>query len=280
MKSMSAALQAHYSLGTTTLATCWKATLVNGTVIASTSLDQDLVFDGVTYTATNSYYPSNIDSSLELNPDNLEVDGFLASPLISDDDIYSGLWDYATIELFEVNYRDLAMGKNILRKGTLGQVKAGRSSFTAELRGVMQAYTNTIVRITTKNCTADLGDERCTVDLSTCSVLGSVTTTSSNRNITAAATGQVINFFTGGKITFASGLNTGLTMEVKNNPAENVFELYSQMPFAIAIGDTFIVSAGCAKRFTEDCKNKFNNVLNFRGFPHLPGSDAYKYGGQ
>ncbi len=41
----------------------------------------------------------------------------------------------------------------------------------------------------------------------------------------------------------------------------------------IQVGDTFDVIAGCRKRLTEDCKVKFNNVLNFQGEPHLPGID-------
>ena len=38
-------------------------------------------------------------------------------------------------------------------------------------------------------------------------------------------------------------------------------------------GDTFTVTAGCDKRFAT-CRSKFDNQLNFRGFPHLPGNDA------
>ena len=44
------------------------------------------------------------------------------------------------------------------------------------------------------------------------------------------------------------------------------------MPKPLAPGDTFVVTAGCDKRF-ETCTSKFANALNFRGFPHLPGND-------
>jgi uncharacterized phage protein (TIGR02218 family) len=279
MKTMSAALKAHYALGTTTLATCWKATLTNGAVIASTSLDQDLVIDAVTYLSASSYRASNVDSSSELNPDNLELDGFLASPQISDADIYSGLWDYAAIELFEVNYRDLTTGKNILRQGTLGQVKAGRSTFTAELRGVMQAYTRTIVRLTTKHCTAELGDERCTKALGPLTVVGTVDSVSANRVLFSAVRTEAANWFTGAKLTLTSGLNSGLSMEVKSSQLGSL-TLQEAMPEVVAAGDIYSVYAGCTKRFVEDCQTKHNNVINFRGFPHLPGNAAYKYGGQ
>jgi uncharacterized phage protein (TIGR02218 family) len=274
MKAMSAALKAHYALGTTTLATCWKATLTDGTVVAATSLDRDLVFDGITYLANASYTPSDIDSTAELNPDNLEVAGFLASPAITEADVQSGRWDYAAIELFEVNYADLSMGKNVLRSGTLGEVRAGRATFTAELRGLMQAYSRTIVRLTTKDCTADLGDARCKVALATFTVTGVVESVSGNRVITDAARTEAANWFTAGKLTFTSGLNTGLSMEVKQSGAGQI-ALHQSMPFAIAVGDSYTLYAGCTKRFTEDCQTKFTNGVNFRGFPHLPGSKVY-----
>jgi len=40
----------------------------------------------------------------------------------------------------------------------------------------------------------------------------------------------------------------------------------------VAAGDGFTVTAGCDKR-SETCKAKFNNLLSFRGFPHMPGDD-------
>ena len=38
------------------------------------------------------------------------------------------------------------------------------------------------------------------------------------------------------------------------------------------MGDTFIVTAGCDKRFAT-CRDRFDNAVNFRGFPHIPGND-------
>jgi uncharacterized phage protein (TIGR02218 family) len=65
-------------------------------------------------------------------------------------------------------------------------------------------------------------------------------------------------------------------MEIKfhvNNGAEVSFELWETMPFDIAIGDTFDVTAGCDKSLAT-CRGRFNNVPNFRGFPYIPGNDS------
>lgn len=278
MKAISPALKAHYAQGTTTLATCWKATLTNGTVVAATSFDRDIVFGGVTYQAAQGYSASDIESSAELNPDNLEIQGVLASPAITDDDIHSGLWDYAAIEVFEVNYADLTQGRNLLRAGTLGEVRGGRSKFVAEMRGLLQAYTRNVVRLVTNDCTADLGDARCRVDLAAITVTGVVGTVTGNRTINDAARTEAADWFTGGKLTFTSGANTGRSMEVKRS-APGQIELAHAMYDAIAPGDTYSVYAGCTKRHAEDCIAKHNNGVNFRGFPHLPGDKIYRQGG-
>ncbi|MNT98193.1 hypothetical protein D3C72_2407210 [compost metagenome] len=33
-----------------------------------------------------------------------------------------------------------------------------------------------------------------------------------------------------------------------------------------------VATAGCDRRLTT-CREKFENVPNFRGFPHIPGND-------
>jgi uncharacterized phage protein (TIGR02218 family) len=47
------------------------------------------------------------------------------------------------------------------------------------------------------------------------------------------------------------------------------------MPFEVQVGDKLSIYAGCDKR-RETCFTKFNNVINFRGEPDLPGLDAIK----
>jgi len=81
-------------------------------------------------------------------------------------------------------------------------------------------------------------------------------------------------WFTAGKLVFTSGGNDGLSVEVKShrNDGTVTVELWQAMPEPIASGDTFIVSAGCDKRF-QTCHGRFNNTVNFRGFPNIPGND-------
>ena len=64
-------------------------------------------------------------------------------------------------------------------------------------------------------------------------------------------------------------------MEVKRHRMDGdavIVELWQAMAEPIAPDDTFVVTAGCDKRF-DTCRERFGNVLNFRGFPHIPGND-------
>lgn len=282
---VSVAMKAHLASGTTTLATCWRATLRDGTVIAATSHDRNITYDSVEYLSSAAFRRSDVASGSDLNPDNLEIDGFLTAPAITDEDIYSGRWDYAEILIFKVNYNDLTMGTIPVRSGTLGEVRAGRASFNAELRGLMQAYSRRIVRLTTKECPWDLGQvdvfggvSPCGIDLTSWTVTGTVLSVASNREITDPTRTEAADWFTGAKLTFTSGLNNGLSMEVKDSSLA-VIKLHLPMPFTIAAGDTYSVHAGCTKRFEEDCKGKFNNAVNYGGFHLLPGQRIYRRGG-
>jgi len=275
VKAWSVAYKAHAALGSTTLATCWKATLTNGTVVTATSHDRNIIFDGRTYLSAAAYTPSDVESSTDLAPDNVELEGLLASPAITDADIHSGVWDFAAVEIFQVNYRDLTMGRDRVREGRLGEVKGGRAMFRAELRGLTQAYSRRIVRLIQKECDADLGDSRCKVTIASFTVTGTIDSVASRRQFTDAARTEANEWFTAGKVTFTSGLNTGLSMEIKDSTSAGVITLHEMMPFDIAPGDTYSMHAGCTKRKTEDCIGKFSNGVNHRGFDLLPGSRVY-----
>ena len=76
--------------------------------------------------------------------------------------------------------------------------------------------------------------------------------------------------FTAGKLVWTSGDNTGRAMEVRSYVPGCIL-LAQPMPRRSAPGDAYKLYPGCGKRALEDCRNRYNNILNFRGEPHLPG---------
>ncbi len=95
-----------------------------------------------------------------------------------------------------------------------------------------------------------------------------------NRVFSIAYTGDAPDaLFSGGLVIFTGGLNNGLKMEIKSfglSPTE--IELFLAMPFDVTAGDAITLQAGCAKTLAT-CREMFDNVENFRGFPHIPGND-------
>lgn len=359
MKTISVALKAHYAQQYGTIATCWKCTLQNGTIKGFTDHDRDLAIDGVTYLAESGYTASSVETTDALNVDNLEVAGMLVSPAITEADLRAGLWDFAAVEIFRVNWADLSQGREYVRVGHLGEVSAGRGQFTAELRGLMQHFSRVIGQLTSPSCRASLGDARCQVNLASHTVTGTLTGVAEDnctlfdtsrveagpaasyaldlvqvdgvRTLISAADaphllagapialhgvdgctlvnglhrvreptaaplpfvfyvdvdisdqpawggngsltplGATSGHFDFGVITFTSGLNTGLSMEVRQYVPGQI-TLVLPMPYACAIGDDYELVAGCDKLHTT-CQVKFSNLVNFRGEPHVPGVD-------
>ena len=80
------------------------------------------------------------------------------------------------------------------------------------------------------------------------------------------------HYYDGGLLTWTTGANANYRMEVKSNVGL-LRTLQQAMPNTIAIGDTYTITAGCDKLLAT-CKTKFSNVVNFRGFPNVPGQDT------
>ncbi|HEX3653723.1 MAG TPA: DUF2163 domain-containing protein [Rhizomicrobium sp.] len=278
MKTLSAALQAHLNSGTTTLCWCWKIARNDGATLGFTDHDVPVTFDGVAYEAVSGFTASEVQSTLGLAVDNLTVLGALSSGAITEADLAAGLYDNASIEIWRVNW-SAPDQRVLMRKGNLGEVKRGKTAFQAEVRGLAHLLNQPIGRAYGYSCDADLGDARCTIDLSNPLYrgVGTVAAITDQRRFTASGLDAFTDqWFSGGKLTWTSGANTNRAMEVKRHGvvgARISLELWHQMNEAIAVGDAFAITAGCDKQFST-CKAKFNNAVNFRGFPYMPGNDA------
>ena len=276
MKTISTTLAAHLAGEVTTLATCWKLTRRDSTVFGFTDHDQDITFSGVTYHAATGFTPSAISNSGFLSVDNLDVEGMLTSGSITDADIFAGLYDFAEIEIFQVNYNDLTQGSLQLKRGWLGEVSHYKQQFIAEVRGLTQRLAQTIGELYSASCRATLGDSRCQVNLAANTVTGTVTTPVSNLQILDTARTEASATFSFGTLTFTSGANNGLSIEVKeyilNSGVNGQITFALPMPYTIAMGDSYSLTKGCDKTLAT-CFSRFNNVVNFRGEPLVPGLD-------
>ena len=274
MKTLPPGLQDHLSSRTTTLCWCWKIVRRDGLVQGFTDHDQVVTFDGVSFDAVTGFVASEVQSTLGLAVDNLTVLGALSSATLNEHDLAAGLYDDADIEIWRVNW-SAADERVLMRKGNLGEVKRGKTGFQAEVRGLAHRLNQPVGRVYAYACDADLGDARCGKDVSSSTFSTSATiasVTDARRFTVSGIAGYADGWFSGGKLSFASGANAGRAMEIKRHAGAGI-ELWQAMSDPVAPGDTVALLAGCDKQFST-CKTKFANVANFRGFPYMPGNDA------
>lgn len=271
MKTLSPTLAAHLAQETTTLATCWRVTRRDGGTLGFTDHDRDLEVEGLMYRAATGFTPTAIASSAALNVDNLDVEGMLDAEAIEEADLLAGRYDHAEIEVFEVNYNAPDTGKLPLRTGWLGEVTLQDGRFLAEVRGLTQPLSQRIGELYSPTCRASLGDTRCGVAMGPRTVTGTLDGSTSRSVLLDAARMEAAGTYNFGTLTFTSGANSGLSMEVREY-APGSITLALPLPYPVATGDNYTLSQGCDRSFAT-CVSRFDNAVNFRGEPHVPGLD-------
>lgn len=281
-RSASANLLSHMAGGVTTLSYLWVITRTDDEVFYFTDADEDIVYGGNTYKSANSGEMSSIDQKSDLGVDNFDYNVILSDDDIDKDDVIGGLFDFADVKVYIINRESVADGVMKIISGKLGEVRI-LDDYKAEIefRSLTQLLSQGIGRTYTHECDADLGDDRCGVDLESSAhpewtVDGTVTDVTDNQTFEDSGRGEADDYFNYGLITWTGGNNNGLVMEIKDftndSDQQGEFVLASPMPFTVQAGDTYTATIGCDKQ-KSTCKDTFDNLVNFRGFAEIPGAD-------
>ena len=257
--------------GATTLCHCWRLVRRDGTRLGFTDHDRDLSFDGITHSAMSGLDAANVESVLGFAVGGGEVSGALSSTTLNETDLANGRFDAATLETWLVDWMQ-PEARLLLDIGTIGEVKRSDVAFAAEVRSFAHAFDEPHGRYFQSACSADLGDSRCGVDLTTADMrrAGSVVGLDGSA-IVVALSAVPDGWFSGGALfSGAERLATIRDHEQRGDHAR--VTLWTPLPAPPATGVTVTLVAGCDKHFAT-CRAKFANSVNFRGFPHIPGND-------
>lgn len=276
------AFQDHLDGTVTTLCHCWRVRLADGTSMGFTDHDRPLTVGGTAYEPESGMSASEVRSTEGLGMAAAEVAGALSSDAITEADILDGRYDGAIVETRLVNWAEPAQNR-LVGRAAIAKITRSDGKFVAELESAARGLDQVRGRHLARHCDARLGDSRCRKSLGSSAFTGSGAVAATEGPGAIVATGiasYAENWFAGGEIRWTSGAKAGLSERVAGSrptPGGTLVTYWSETASQPGPGDGFTIVAGCDKRFAT-CRSKFDNALNFRGFPHLPGNDsAYSY---
>lgn len=297
MKTIPALLLTHKAQPATTLTKLMKVgPLPDGSYRGFTELDADVAYNdalgSITYRSHTGMDMSALMSSADLGVDNAEVqtlypvmgyeiEGFTQA------EIDAGVLDKTPFIVYQVNYRDLTMGHEIVSSGTIGEQRTKHGQMTIlELRSLSQQLKQNVGELDSLTCRAkfgsQIGEERfpCGYSLTAEWVNATVTSVAAGdaeREFTALSLAQATSYFVPGVVEWLTGNNVGQQREVEGF-GSGIVSLQFPTVRPIVIGDTLRIRRDCVKRWTgaNSCNTFWgvNKPLHFRGEPHIPIGDT------
>lgn len=267
----------HLQSDGTTVCHAWKVTRRDGTVLGFTDHDKDLLFGGTTFAAQTGLTARALQQTTGLSVDNTEAFGALSDAAVKEEDIRAGRYDNAEVTAYLVNWEDPTQNM-VLFHGNFGEITWSQGAFQAELRGLSERLNIPFGRVYHAECSAVVGDGQCKVNLSAPNLTFETTIAQiiDSRSFTlSAAPGQQERWFERGAFNVLDGAAKGLSGVIRFDVLQDgrrVIKLWQALGNLPEQGARIRLSAGCDRR-AETCRNKFNNFVNFRGFPHIPGED-------
>lgn len=277
MRDLGENFKQHLQTGATSLCRAWVVERKDGVVFGFTDHDSALDLGGVVCEPSDGMNATAVESGTGLSVDNAQVIGALRSDRITEEDVAAGLYDYAQVTQYVMNWQDSAQNA-VLFSGSFGEIKRGSGAFEAELRGLSEDLNTPTGRAYLRQCDAQLGDSRCKamLDVPAYRGVGEVTFVEGARVVhVKALAGFEADWFELGQGRFMSGENADQLGFIKMDRLQGVLriiEFWEDFRGSIAVGDQIELTAGCDK-LQNTCTQKFANFLNFRGFPHMPGDD-------
>lgn len=270
-------LISHLETGATTTCRAWLVKRKDGRTFGFTDHDVDLEFDGNLFKANSGLTAGALQKSTGLAVDNTEVMGSLSDAAISETDLLAGRFDGAEVVIWLLNWRNTDQ-RMIRFRGSFGEIQLSKGAFRVELRGLTEGLNQARGRVYQPTCAAVLGDGECRFDLGkpTFSVETAIKKIGRRGEyFLPSQQGVPDRWFEWGRARILTGPAMGLVAMVKFDQESDGFrriEMMVDFDLSPQIGDTIQLQAGCDKMGTT-CRAKFNNFLNFRGFPHIPGTD-------
>lgn len=271
MRAIPEALADALDAALTHLAFCWRVQRPDGIALGFTSHDRPLVTGGMAFSPAPGMVPSAVSHADTIEGGGMEVSGALGSARIRAEDIADGRYDGARATLSLVDWTAPDGGAVLLASGEIGDIVRRDENFEAELRSGHALLERVPVELCTPECRARLGDHRCRVDLAPLTHIARVTEIADARRFTMDVV-RADGAFAYGRLRPLAGGLAGLDFEIAASDGAAI-ELGEAVAGRLSVGDAVELREGCDRRFAT-CRERFGNKDNFRGEPHVPGTDS------
>lgn len=270
MSALQTGFADHVATGNTTICRCWAVERRDGWTMGFTDHDLDLSFEGIAFHADTGLTAAALQQTTGLSVDNSEALGALSDAAITDADIEAGRFDGAEVRAWLVNWKDVS-SRALMFRGQIGQIRRTDGAFEAELRGLTDILNQPTGRIYQKNGHAVLDPENPAFAAEV-----AVAEVEEQRIFRfAGLTEYADRWFQFGTLTVLDGEAVNLHGSIKRDYRENglrVIELWRPIRQRVAVGDQVRLLAGCDNT-VEAHQEKFGSLLDFQGFPDIPGDD-------
>jgi uncharacterized phage protein (TIGR02218 family) len=258
-------------------------TLLNGAVLRYCDGQTDIKFGGNTFSASaaavGAWKRGNILTQLGAPSSTMDLEVIAdTTALINSVPILTaiqlGLFGGATVKvetLLMATYGDVSNGSIVAFLGEISDIdKVTRSHAKMKVKSLTHRLDRQLPRkLIQPSCPHTLFDSACTLNKASFAV-NKILQAGSTQTllIPSGAFSQADGYFDLGTVLITSGGNNGFTAMVKKHLSGQL-QLNVPLPFQVNAGDTFTAYPGCDK-LQSTCLNKFNNLINFGGFPYVP----------
>lgn len=284
MQNLSSAMDVALAQSVTYLCRIWKLKLPTSEEFFFTDLTGNITVGGQLYKFDPGIKVSAVVKTAGGQPDNAQVEITTSANFMQLNRIRQGALKDASFDMWIVDWRDPDhYGLISLFSGGIGELKfQNKGKIDLGLNSSIGGGKALIGEQYSRQCRARLGDSRCKFDLEGAKLAVEITAITNN-GYTFASTSLVglpDDNFKFGKVVWDSGLNNGLTDEIKASNGTTgtaTFVLYPRNP--LVIGDTGFIYPGCDFQVST-CGQRFNNLNNFRGEPYVPPANTYVFQGK
>jgi uncharacterized phage protein (TIGR02218 family) len=275
MKSASPALIALMDSTQFVMADLFTITLPSGETLRWTSSDLSIVWAGATYIPV-PIERSEIRLVMGIEVSTLSATVFPTADMTAGGNPFLiackvGALDGATLLLQRGYFSSFAapcVGVLHLFEGTISVESANGIEANLSVRDYLSLFNIDMPRNShSPGCNNTLYDAGCGINRASRAFFGTVQA-GSTKQVINHSLAQTAGYFNYGVIEFLTGINAGVTVTVSKHLL-GTLGLAIPLKSTPAVGDTFNVYPGC-DRTLNTCKNKYDNVIKFRGQPWIP----------